>query len=331
MSILARVAVASALGLVAGCSSSGASPATPTAGLTGALAAVDGSGPGAAVFGYTDLARLRALGVIDPLTHQIDARWRTAASAGFRSIANVVTTLPAVTAVDLTTADRAITVGDRRQAVRIDGGIHAEAAQAKIKSLGPVKRTFGDVDGYSFGGDDEVDRDSAIGAQLPVGNALNQIVLRGGTFAGSPDTTSLQSILGGASSLLEVRHYRDIARCLGDVLVAVIWPAGSGGSSVLLAAGVRDTPSLRRGHDEVVCSVPTPGRAADVRAAFTEHLSVQAVDQRFQIPVSRYATASHIDMIGPTVRATLRVKHDVDAGFVVEAYFDGAARDWDGV
>jgi hypothetical protein len=45
--------------------------------------------------------------------------------------------------------------------------------------------------------------------------------------------------------------------------------------------------------------------------------------------VSRYATASAVVTTGPTVRATLRIRPGVEAGFVIEAYFDGAASTWD--
>jgi hypothetical protein len=331
MSILARAAAVLGLALVTSCGSSRGDPTTPAAGLAGAMASVGAPDAPDASFGYTDLARLRQLGVVDPRNHAIDEHWRTAATAGFRSVANVVTRLPAVTGVDLTKADRAVTVSDDGQAVRIDGGFDAATVLKRIKRLGPSGRSFGNVDGYSFGGDNMVDSDSAIGAQLPVGNALDQVVVRGASFAGSPDTTTMQDVLGGSPSLLDAPNYRAIARCLGDVVVAVVWqPRSDNANSVLLGAGVRDMQTAAGDHDEVVCAVPVSSRSAAVRDAFRSRLAVDAVDPQFLIPNSRYATASRVDVAGPAIRATLRVRPTVAVGFVVEAYFDGAANRWDG-
>src|SRR6185312_6563943 len=121
MSIMARAAAATALLLIAACGSNRAAP--PARGLAGALAAVSGTGAAVEAVAYTDLAALRVSGVIDARTHAIDPRWQVAATAGYRPLENVITRLPEVIGLDVTTADRAITIGDGGKAVRVDGGV----------------------------------------------------------------------------------------------------------------------------------------------------------------------------------------------------------------
>lgn len=298
--------------------------------MAAAMASVSGTGPARQEFQYGDLARMRELGFVHPHGRPLlDPQWQRTVGYGLGHLAAAAPALPKAVGLDPFTADQAVAIGTPpNTAVRIDGGVDADAVMAKLKALGAEPRTFGHTDGLTLGKDNEIDVHDPLTGYGLLGD-LNQVVLTDGDMVTSRNGATLQKALGGDPSLLDTDGYRDLADCLGDAIAADIVAApGDDETAMVYATGVRD-PSSRTATDrEVLCMLPRPGRGNALKAALTAHLGLHTIDPNTREPLSHYASESQVDTVGDAVRVVLTMRPDGPRGYLFLALQQGAVRVW---
>lgn len=327
------VAVAAALSLVSCSSSSSGSPQT---GLQQAMASIPATSPSRTYFEYGSPAALRELGVLHPAAIQhhgpISAPlWSPVIGIGAGSLANYAVLLPRVLSLNELAADTAITIGEPpNAATRIDGAIKPAAVSAKLRGLGAKPRMFGKVKGLSFGADNSEDLNSKLSRKFYVVNQLDQVVVTNQVFAASPNSATLQEVIGdNGTSLLDTGSYGAMADCLGDVLAAIV--TGHGDSrTALIGVGVRTPASATATRHEVVCFQPRPGAATTVLGAVRHNVAPHTVDPTSNEPMSHFVTHAAVTSKGPFVQADLTMKSKTPSGFVVQLLFNRTLSLWDG-
>ena len=329
MLITRLVAVAAlALGLAA-CSSDGSD--SPS-GLRAAMDSVPGNDAGRADFQYGDLARMRELGMIDPTGEPaFDPGWLSVAGFGSGQLAQAALGLPDQLGLTLFAADTAVTIGrPPNTAVRIDGGVDRDKINDKLAGFGAEPRKFGDTEGLSLAGDNELNRDNPL-VKLGIVNLLDQVAVTDDQFYASPNSPTLTALLDRGSSLLDTDGYDDLADCLGDVLAAEIFEsADDDANAAVYAVGVRNPKNKTAPHDEVVCVLPRSGNTGTVKSALTKNMALSATDSRTNLQLSRFASKSQVAMSGDVVQDTLTMKPDARPGFVLTAVQTGQVRLWVG-
>lgn len=331
--VAAAVAVAATLSVVSCSSSSNGSPQT---GLQQAMASVPASAAARSYFEYGSPAALRELGVLHPAAvHNngkvFDPTWSRMVGIGTGSLADYATLLPRDLSLNVLTADNAITIGQPPNvATRIDGAINASAVTAKLRGFGAKPRTFGGVKGLSLGADNSVNVNSKLTRKLYVLNELDQVVVTNEQFAASPNSATLQDVIGdNGTSLLDTGSYGDMADCLGDVLAAVVTDDGSD-RTALFGVGVRTPASATATRHEVVCFLPHNGARSTVLAAVRHYVAPHAVDPVSDEPMSKLIAHAAVTTNGSLVRADLTMRSQTPPGFVVPLLYNRVLPYWDG-
>lgn len=252
--VIRRSCVALVAVLLAGCSAEAdvPQPQQPTSGLLGALAAVRATDESTVLVEYGDVAAVRALVERDA------ERFRTLQGYGYSDVART-RVLPELVGFDPVSANTALRVGQPptwAAVLRMD--VDVAAVEAKITALGGERAGSGT---WKTAEDGEVDLDNPL-AQAGVVSGFQNLRVDAGSVVHAPTGAALKWITepAGDRSLAADPMIGELARCLGDVSVAMISnPAG--GRPV--AAGVRTTPAGEA--TEVVC-VPdeNPNAVKDV-------------------------------------------------------------------
>ncbi|GIH90446.1 hypothetical protein ACFFMN_08070 [Planobispora siamensis] len=259
-----------------------ASSGTPTAsapaatGLRAAMAEVSGDGPAALHFEYGDLAHWRAIGLATEQGPGPHGTWTSAIGYGAGNLVTVWKLLPQRTGVTLFAADHAVSIGvPPDTAVRLEGGVDAEAVRAKLIGLGGEPEKIGDHDGLSLADDHAVDPDGPL-AEFGLLNQFNKVVVTGSTIATGPAAAPVSAVLGDGRSLAEVSSHAAAADCLGDVVTAVLTVPQDSGAVALYGVGLRRPASRDDTAVNVICVVPRSGAIPAVRQSLTTRLTVAA-------------------------------------------------------
>lgn len=329
----AAVATAALFAVVACSSSSGGNPKT---GLQQAMASVPASSASRTYFEYGSPAALRELGVLHPAAVQnngkvFDPAWSRMPDVGTGPLGDRALLLPRVLSLNEFAADTAITIGQPPDiATRIDGAINPAAVSAKLRGLGAKPRTFGSVKGLSFGADNSENPNSKLTRELYVADDLDQVVVTNELFAASPNSATLQKIIGdNGTSLLDTGSYGDMADCLGDVLAATVTDQGDS-RTALYGVGVRTPASATATRHEVVCFQARPGATSTVLAAVRHNVASDAVDPVSDQRMSYLVTHAAVTTEGSFVQADLTMSRHTRPGFVIQLLYNRVLPYWDG-
>ena len=304
-------------------------------GLAKAMASVSGAGAATKLFQYSDLARMRALKLIDPAgiadnsKRPLDLRWATVSGLGLGQLANAVTALPDQLGLNALAANSSVAIGQPPDtAIRIEGKIDTDAVKARLTKLGAKTRTFGKATGLSLRGDNVADATSPL-VRYGIITAVNQVVVDDDAFSASPNSSTLQLVRGGGKSLLDTGKFGEVAACLGEVIGAVIYGDTTDGATTLVAAGVRDPTSATAADTEVLCFLPASGREKAVQQAVSENMTLSSTTGS-GVKLNTVLDKITVDRSGSLVRATVTVRADSTPGFVLNAIALRDYRVWDG-
>jgi hypothetical protein len=326
------VIVAVALLTVVGCSSSGDRSGAGNSGLATALAKIPATGTTIRYVAYTDMARLRADGIVNRSagsSQSVAFGWDQIASLGTGDLYRQSSSLPAVLGLDLHDVDSAVATGAsiRPAAYDFTGHFDASAITGKLTRLGGKPHVFGSAHGLSAA--PHVISDKLARRQFYAGETLDQVIVTSGEFASSTTAADLPDGPDAATSLADEARYVTIADCLGDVIGALIRTAAAHSNSVLVAAGIRDPGKPDGQPREVLCSVPAAGKQAAVRAGFARAFAAGATDPLTGHPVSATVSSAHVSVTSGAVRAELVTQGPL-VGYLINALYGRAARYWDG-
>ncbi|KOX18676.1 hypothetical protein ADK67_36535 [Saccharothrix sp. NRRL B-16348] len=237
-----RSSVALVAVLLAGCATEADVPQpTPASGLLGALAGVRATAESSVLVEYGDVAAVRALLGKDA------ERFRGLQGYGYSDLAGHARVLPDLVGFDPAEATTALRVGQSPKwaaVLRMD--VDVPAVDAKLAGLGGRRADSGV---WTTGEDNEIDPDGPL-AEAGIVTGFQQVRVESGSVVHSPAGETLKWVTEppGDQSLADDPMIGELARCLGDVSVALISKPKSG---LPVAAGVRTTPAGE--STEVVC------------------------------------------------------------------------------
>lgn len=315
--------LAAVVGL-AGCGSGGGSggSSSSSGGLTSALGAVADSPVARAYFEYADVKALRALAdAPDTLTGtppRLDRPWSRVLGVGAAPFA-ASPQIARATHIDYLRADRAITIGQPPAiAFRLDGPLDGQAVRAYLLAHG-AKQQGGLL---ATGAEGSIDATGPL-AGLGILNQLDRVAIRSGTFAAGPRAAPVTAILGGSKALGEDPTYAEAASCLGDVVDAVILPAGTpplGLDGTLVAIGERHPASGTAAIDEVTCLIGDETEAKKAVAGLRRGTAPGSGLPGTGQPVRALVAKTTIDQPSPrAARAVMRLRPGRPAGFLYGA------------
>ncbi|GAA3885356.1 hypothetical protein GCM10022243_57730 [Saccharothrix violaceirubra] len=270
----ALVGIAALLG---GCAAETGAPAPTTTtspappGLVGALSRVKATHEGAAYVEYGDLAALRG--------YDVD-RFKTVAHVGLSDLAPRGAKIADVTGFDPTAADTVLRVGQPpKWAGVLRMKVPVDAVNGKFEGLGAQREDGGGGTTWTTAKDNAVDLAGPFGS-LGVMAAFNQVRVTPDGLFHAPSAETLGWFTAPGDLTLD-RHpaVGPLARCLGDVVVAVIAnPLGR----LPVAAGVRvvdgvatdvlcgGAAGVDRVRDNVAAVAARPGAPAGIADAAVE-------------------------------------------------------------
>ncbi|GAA3441001.1 hypothetical protein [Planomonospora venezuelensis] len=298
-----------------------ASSGTPAApgGLRAALAEVSGEGPAALHLEYGDLAHWRDIGVATDKGPGRDKTWLSVIGYGLGELVRAGRPLTERTGITPYAADHAVSIGvPPDTAVRIDGGVDAEAIKAKLTALGGRPGKIGDHDGLSLADDHALDPDGPL-IDLGLVNQLNKVVVTGSTLAVGSAAAPVSAVLGGARSLADVSSHAAVADCLGDVVTAVLTVPQDSGAVALYGVGLRRPASPGDTPVNVICVAPRSGAIAAVGQALTAKLTTAAPTTQGTRYGEHVKEIEHDEVVSGNVtvlRATLVLTPGTPASFV---------------
>ncbi|GIH79327.1 hypothetical protein [Planobispora longispora] len=301
-----------------------ASSGTPTAsapaatGLRAAMAGVSGDGPAALNFEYGDLAHWRDIGVATDQGPGRDKTWLSVIGYGLGELVRAGQPLTERTGIAPYAADHAVSIGvPPDTAVRIDGGVDAEAVRAKLTALGGRPGKIGDHDGLSLADDHALDPDGPL-IDLGLVNQFNKVVVTGSTVAVGSAAAPVSAVLGGDRSLADVSSHAAVADCLGDVVTAVLTVPQNSGAVALYGVGLRRPASPGDTPVNVICVAPRSGAIPAVRQAFTAKLTTAAPTTQGTLYGDHAEEIKHDEVVSgnfTVLRATLTLAPDAPASF----------------
>jgi hypothetical protein len=310
--------------------------ANPPAGLQKALASTPATSTSRARFEYGSPAALRELGVLHPTAPEhnrslVDPKWSRVMEVGTGALGSVSSRLAHVLSLDVYAADTAVTIGKPPDtATEIDGSLDASTITARLRALGARPRTFGGVDGLSFGRDNTIDPEGDVASDLHVTDQLDQVTVSDDRFAASPNSTALQRILDeDQTALLDTAAYRGMAHCLGDVLAAVITNRGDRRVS-LIGVGIRTPASATATRHEIVCFRPRPGAVSSVVSSARTNAIPDDIASHPDARRSGYLAHAAVTATGEFVRIDLTMRPNGVPGLVLELLDHGTVHHWDG-
>jgi hypothetical protein len=336
VTVVAAALLSASVTAACGSSGAGSSEFGDGGGALGqAMDRVSGTGPAAKYFEFGDLAAMRSLKIANAgaagssTTPLLAPRWSSVGALGSAPLANVAQLLPEAIGLDLYAGDTAVTIGQPPDsAVLLTGEPNTAKIAGRLTALGAKSRTFGPAKGLSFGADNSINMSSALTTKLSLVNQLDQVVTDGKRFAASPNSATLQKVLGGQPSLLHTGKYGEVASCLGDVIAAVVMVPTSGTRATLVGVGVRRPATAKGAVHEVLCVVAADARQAEVHAALAQHLAPSATDPIAQEPVRTWVSATKVSDAGALVRAVLTVPASRPPGYLIKGLFANVLGYW---
>ncbi|MCE6996585.1 hypothetical protein LZG04_17505 [Saccharothrix sp. S26] len=225
-----RSSVALVAVLLVGCTAEAEVPqGVPETGLLGALAGVRATDESSLLVEYGEVAAVR--GLLD----QDARRFAGLRGYGYSDLAGHSQVLPELVGFDPAQATTALRVGQSPTwvaVVRMD--VDVAVVEGKVQALGGRKGGSGV---WTTGEDGEIDPDGPL-AQAGIVTGFQQVRVEAGSVAHSTGAEALKWVTEpvGGKSLAADPMIGELARCLGEVSVAVISKPRSG---LPVAAGVR--------------------------------------------------------------------------------------------
>ena len=313
--------------------SSAAEPPASTAaasqdGVAAAMASVAATEASRAYFEWGDVDGIYAAAGAERPAQGFDlqslGRWGRVLGVGAGQLLSAALQLEERFGIAPLRASQLLTVGvPPEQAVRLDGGQDAGRIRGALVDAGLQEATSpGGAALLAAGEEGQVDLESPF-AQLGVLTALNRVALRDDDLAGSGTGAGVDGVLGGSPTLLDDPAHGAIARCLGDVLVAIVSGEeevrGANGAQ-LLAVGVAEGEGGEPVN--VICTVGDAAGASAREQALRAAVDPATVDPVTNLPVGeqveRATVTASTDGDLAVARAELQLAADAPAGYVID-------------
>ncbi|GII00458.1 hypothetical protein [Planobispora takensis] len=298
--------------VMAGCSGGDAGT-----GLRGAMSEVSG-GEADQPFAYNDLAHWRELGVMRGREPEAEGPWLDAAYFGLDVLGTPE--LRDSIGVDLSAADRAVSVGHRPAAVRLDGAFDAAAVRDKLVASGGKPVKVGDHEVISRGGYATTTVENGGLAVRGNDDPFAEVAVSDSVIATGP---GLADVLGGPLDLEDHPEYVAVADCLGDVVTAALRRPETPGGVRLYGVGLRRPGSADERPSSVICVLPEPTAGADARRGFAGGFTTRGTTDQGE-PIGRHAEEivhDEVESEGLTVlRAGVRHTAGSSASFFLKTF-----------
>ena len=322
--------------------SSAAEPPASTAaaqdGVAAAMASVAATEASRAYFEWGDVDGIYAAAGAERPAQGFDlqslGRWGRVLGVGAGQLLTAAVQLEERFGIAPLRASQLLTVGvPPEQAVRLDGGQDAGQIRGALVDAGLQEATSpGGAALLAAGEEGQVDLQSPF-APLGVLTALNRVALRDDDLAGSGTGAGVDGVLGGSPTLLDDPAHGAIARCLGDVLVAIVSGEeevrGANGAQ-LLAVGVAEGEGGEPVN--VICTVGDAAGASAREQALRVAVDPATVDPATNLPVGeqveRATVAASTDGDLAVARAELQLAADAPAGYVIDRLFRSGYAAW---
>ncbi len=163
--------------------------------------------------------------------------------------------------------------------------------------------------------------------------ALNRVALRDDDLAGSGTGAGVDGVLGGSPTLLDDPAHGAIARCLGDVLAAIVSGEeevrGANGAQ-LLAVGVAEGEGGEPVN--VICTVGDAAGASAREQALRAAVDPATVDPATNLPVGEQVESATVTASSDgdlaVARAELQLAADAPAGYAIDRLFRSGYAAW---
>lgn len=313
------------LAVLAGCGGSGSPEPTADTALQRALASVADGPAGRSSFYFTDLGRLRRLGVISSRPNHglpVDPRWeRTTFGLGPLGLSPLA---GRAVGLDAFSGSRAIQIGaPPRDAVRVDG-TDTSGVGAALTKAGATRSSSSAGDVYSVGAEGQVQTAGPL-ARGSLVTIADRVFVGADVVALSGFESTLAEAEGGNSSLGTAPSIADASSCLGDAIAAgIIAPPRSFRlPAEVVGVGVTAPPhgDASGPVHEVLCAVTgSADEAARVEAAMKRGFAAGRIDPVTGAPLRTYVSAAAIDQPEPGVaRASVVLTPKTPPGFLYAA------------